>query len=80
MATDKTKKLYRVRDGIIAGVCGGLADYLRVDPLVIRLLTPDKDPTDADPLFPYFFLFHSWQLSSSYSSAGFRSGYTSSSG
>ena len=25
--------------GIIAGVCGGLADYLRVDPLVIRLLT-----------------------------------------
>ena len=23
----------------IAGICGGLADYLRVDPLVIRLLT-----------------------------------------
>ena len=26
-------------DRAIAGICGGLADYLRVDPLVIRLLT-----------------------------------------
>ena len=34
------KKLYRIRTGRkILGVCGGLADYLRVDPLVIRLLT-----------------------------------------
>lgn len=34
------KKLYRSRsDRAIAGVCGGLADYLRVDPLVVRLLT-----------------------------------------
>ncbi len=33
-------KLYRSRsDRAIAGICGGLADYLRVDPLVIRLLT-----------------------------------------
>ena len=31
MATDKTKKLYRVRDGIIAGVCGGLADFFGLD-------------------------------------------------
>ena len=31
---------YRSRsDRAIAGICGGLADYLRVDPLVIRLLT-----------------------------------------
>ena len=35
-----TGKLYRSRsDRAIAGICGGLADYLRVDPLVIRLLT-----------------------------------------
>ncbi len=35
-----SKKLYRSRsDRAIAGVCGGLADYLRVDPLVVRLLT-----------------------------------------
>ena len=38
MATDKTKKLYRVRDGIIAGVCGGLADFFHVDATVMRLL------------------------------------------
>ena len=34
------RKLYRSRtERSIAGICGGLADYLRVDPLVIRLLT-----------------------------------------
>ena len=34
------RKLYRSRsDRAIAGVCGGLADYLGIDPLVIRLLT-----------------------------------------
>ncbi|KUG19956.1 MAG: PspC domain-containing protein [Methanomicrobiaceae archaeon] len=33
------KTLYRSkRDRIIAGVCGGLGDYLDVDPNVIRLL------------------------------------------
>ncbi len=33
------KKLYRsVTDRRIAGVCGGLADYLDVDPVVIRLI------------------------------------------
>ena len=37
MATDKTKKLYRVRDGIIAGVCGGLADFFGLDPSLIRI-------------------------------------------
>ena len=39
MATDKTKKLYRVRDGIIAGVCGGLADFFGLDPSLIRIAT-----------------------------------------
>ena len=33
----KTKKLYRVRDGIIAGVCGGLADFFGLDPSLIRI-------------------------------------------
>ncbi len=33
------KKLYRVNDGkVIAGVCGGLAEYLNVDPTVVRLI------------------------------------------
>ncbi len=34
------KKLYRSRkDRKIAGVCGGLAEYLNVDPNIIRLIT-----------------------------------------
>lgn len=34
------RKLYRSRsDRSIAGVCGGLADYLNADPLAVRLLT-----------------------------------------
>jgi len=34
-----TKKLYRSQnDKIIAGVCGGLADYFDIDPTIIRLL------------------------------------------
>ena len=33
------KKLYRSRtDRIIAGVCGGLAKYFEVDPLLVRLI------------------------------------------
>ncbi|NPV41304.1 MAG: PspC domain-containing protein [Anaerolineae bacterium] len=33
------KKLYRSRsDEMIAGVCGGLADYFEIDPAIIRLL------------------------------------------
>src|SRR3972149_8252000 len=35
----KPKKLYRSEsDRIIAGVCGGLADYFEVDPTLIRLI------------------------------------------
>lgn len=34
----ETKKLYRSRDDkIIAGVCGGLAEYLNTDPTLVRL-------------------------------------------
>ncbi|HOA90434.1 MAG: PspC domain-containing protein [Bacillota bacterium] len=33
------KKLYRSRQNrIIAGVCGGIAEYLDVDPTVVRLI------------------------------------------
>jgi phage shock protein PspC (stress-responsive transcriptional regulator) len=33
------KKLYRIEQGkMIAGVCGGIAEYLNVDPTVIRLI------------------------------------------
>lgn len=32
------KKLYRINDGkIIAGVCGGVAEYFNLDPTVVRL-------------------------------------------
>ncbi len=33
------KKLYRSRkDRVLGGVCGGLAEYLEMDPTVVRLL------------------------------------------
>lgn len=33
------KKLYRSKDNkMIAGVCGGLADYFGIDPVVVRLV------------------------------------------
>jgi len=32
------KKLYRVNEGkIIAGVCGGFAEYFNIDPTIVRL-------------------------------------------
>ena len=35
----KVKRLYRSgKNKILAGVCGGIGDYLGVDPTVIRLL------------------------------------------
>ena len=34
------KKLYRSRKNrIIAGICGGIAEYFDVDPIIIRLIT-----------------------------------------
>ena len=39
MSTDSKKRLYRnTDDRKIAGVCSGIADYLDVDPTVIRLI------------------------------------------
>ena len=34
-----TKRLYRSRsEHMIAGVCGGLAEYINIDPTVIRII------------------------------------------
>ena len=39
--TNNYKRLYRsVDDRMIAGVCGGLADYFDVDPTLLRLGIP----------------------------------------
>ncbi|MCK4553017.1 PspC domain-containing protein [Candidatus Pacearchaeota archaeon] len=35
----KTKRLYRSKkERMIAGVCGGIAEYLNTDPTIVRLL------------------------------------------
>lgn len=32
------KKLYRVREGkVICGVCAGIAEYFKLDPVIVRL-------------------------------------------
>lgn len=32
------KKLYRIEEGkILCGVCGGIAEYFRIDPTLVRL-------------------------------------------
>lgn len=37
--SSKIKRLYRSgQDRILAGVCGGMAEYFSVDPVLIRLL------------------------------------------
>jgi phage shock protein PspC (stress-responsive transcriptional regulator) len=33
------KHLYRSRSKVLGGVCGGLAEYLEIDPVVVRLIT-----------------------------------------
>lgn len=39
-STTSVRKLYRTRDNrVIAGVCGGIGQYLGVDPTVVRLAT-----------------------------------------
>lgn len=37
MAKDKVKKLYRSKDRMIAGVCGGIGEYADIDATLIRL-------------------------------------------
>lgn len=36
--TKEPKKLYRSEDRMIAGVCGGLAEYFNIDPTIIRVI------------------------------------------
>ena len=39
MAKEKVKRLYRSgRDRLLGGVCSGIADYLHVDPVIVRIL------------------------------------------
>lgn len=33
------KKLYRSQSRVFGGICGGLAKYLDVDPVVVRLIS-----------------------------------------
>jgi len=36
----KSKRVYRSKnDKIITGVCGGIAEYFNVDPVLIRIIT-----------------------------------------
>ena len=39
MTTNNTKRLLRPPDGIIAGVCGGLAEFFGLDVSLIRIAT-----------------------------------------
>ncbi len=33
----ENKKLFRSRNGMIAGVCGGMAEFFGLDPTIVRL-------------------------------------------
>lgn len=36
---NETKKLYRIEEGAkVSGVCGGIAEYLNLDPSLVRLV------------------------------------------
>jgi phage shock protein PspC (stress-responsive transcriptional regulator) len=35
---ESPKRLYRSRNRWFAGVCGGIAEYLNVDPIIIRII------------------------------------------
>ncbi len=35
---NEPKKLYRLDHGMLAGVCGGIAEYFNIDPTIIRLV------------------------------------------
>ena len=32
------KRVYKVRNGVICGVCGGLGEYFGIDPVILRIL------------------------------------------
>lgn len=55
---EKIRKLYRSRDSrIIAGVCGGLAEHLGIDPLLVRLFFVLLIFANGIGLFLYLILF-----------------------
>ncbi len=39
MTTNDNKRLYRSRDNMIAGVCGGVADFFGLDATLVRIAT-----------------------------------------
>lgn len=39
MEEEAPRRLYRSNNGMIAGVCGGIADYFGWDPTLVRLYT-----------------------------------------
>lgn len=48
------KRLYRSRDDrMIAGICGGLGEYLNVDPTVVRLVVVILGMTLGFPILAY---------------------------
>ncbi|RJQ79817.1 PspC domain-containing protein [Amycolatopsis panacis] len=51
----QTKKLYRSRtDRMITGVCGGWADYLGVDPAMVRIATVAATALTAGLMIPVY--------------------------
>jgi phage shock protein PspC (stress-responsive transcriptional regulator) len=39
MIMNETKRLYRIEEGkMIAGVCGGVAEYFSIDPSIVRII------------------------------------------
>ena len=53
-----TKKLYRSRrNRMIGGVCGGLADYLGVDPTVVRVIMALATFVGGMSLFVYLIMW-----------------------
>jgi phage shock protein C len=55
--SSETKKLYRSRtDRMIGGVCGGLGQYLSIDPTVIRILYILFALTGGSGIFIYLIL------------------------
>lgn len=39
METNQKRRLYRTRNGVFAGVCGGVAEYFGLKPSSVRLVT-----------------------------------------
>ncbi|MBB4687946.1 PspC domain-containing protein [Amycolatopsis jiangsuensis] len=51
----QTKKLHRSRtDRMITGVCGGWADYLGVDPAMVRIATVAATVLSAGVMIPVY--------------------------